>query len=124
MTIGLKSKDALHIACAIEGKAEYFLTTDDKILKKGKHIKEIKIIDPIERIYKNIGGKMITDTELKVKGLKVLLKELGKVEAERFIALIKKEAFDYTEWQRSLWEDKDVEELSKEAMEFRKKQKT
>ena len=48
--IGLKSKDALHIACAIEGKAEYFLTTDDKILKKGKHIKEIKIIDPIEFI--------------------------------------------------------------------------
>jgi len=41
---------------------------------------------------------MITDTELKVKGLKVLLKELGKVKAERFIALIKKEAFDYTEW--------------------------
>jgi len=65
---------------------------------------------------------MITDTELKVKGLKVLLKELGKVEAERFIALIKKEAFDYTKWQRSLWEDKDVEELSREAMEFRKRQ--
>ena len=50
VTIGLKSKDALHIACAIEGKAEYFLTTDDKILKIGKHIKEIKIIDPIEFI--------------------------------------------------------------------------
>ena len=31
---GVKSKDALHIACAIEGKAEYFLTTDDKLLKK------------------------------------------------------------------------------------------
>ncbi len=65
---------------------------------------------------------MITDTELKIKGLKILL-ELGKIEAERFIALIKKETFDYTEWQRSLWEDKDVEELSKEAMEFRKRQK-
>ena len=50
MKIGLKSKDALHIACAIEGKAEYFLTTEDKILKKGKHIKEIKIIDPLEFI--------------------------------------------------------------------------
>ncbi|WP_456325807.1 type II toxin-antitoxin system VapC family toxin [Desulfonauticus submarinus] len=48
MRIGLKSKDALHIACAIEGKAEYFLSTDDKILKKGKHVREIKIIDPIE----------------------------------------------------------------------------
>jgi len=32
--IGLKSKDALHIACAIEGGAEYFITTDDKILRK------------------------------------------------------------------------------------------
>ena len=31
---GVESKDALHIACAIEGKAEYFLTTDDKLLKK------------------------------------------------------------------------------------------
>ena len=50
MKIGLKSKDALHIACAIEEKAEYFLSTDDKILKKGKHIREIKIIDPIEFI--------------------------------------------------------------------------
>ncbi|WP_456325806.1 hypothetical protein [Desulfonauticus submarinus] len=66
---------------------------------------------------------MLTDTELKLKGIKVLLKELGKVETERFIALIKKEVFDYTEWQRSLWEDKDVEELSREAMEFRRRQK-
>lgn len=48
--IGLKSKDALHIACAIEGKAEYFLTTDDKILRKGKYVKEIKIIDLLEFI--------------------------------------------------------------------------
>ena len=31
---GVKSKDALHIACAIEVKAEYFLTTDDKGDKK------------------------------------------------------------------------------------------
>ncbi len=26
--------DSLHIACAIKAKAEYFLTTDDGILKK------------------------------------------------------------------------------------------
>jgi hypothetical protein len=32
--IGLKAKDALHIAGAIEGKANYFLTTDGEILKK------------------------------------------------------------------------------------------
>jgi len=63
---------------------------------------------------------MIPDTEFKIKGLKVLLKELGKVETERFIALIKEEGFDYTEWQKELWKDKSVEELSREAMEFRK----
>ncbi len=47
---GLKSKDALHIACAIEGKAEYFITTDDKILKKIKGLKEIEVVDPIQFI--------------------------------------------------------------------------
>ena len=44
---GIKSKDALHIACAIYGKCDYFLTTDDDILKKLKNFKEIKVIDPI-----------------------------------------------------------------------------
>lgn len=46
--IGVKAKDALHVASAIEGKAQYFLTTDDKILKKLLNFTEIKVIDPIE----------------------------------------------------------------------------
>jgi len=46
--IGLKAKDALHVASAIEGKAQYFLTTDDKILNKLSKFTEIKVIDPIE----------------------------------------------------------------------------
>ena len=45
--IGLSSKDALHISCAISAKCKYFLTTDDKILNKNNLIKEIIIIDPI-----------------------------------------------------------------------------
>ena len=45
--IGLRSKDALHISCAISGKCRYFLTTDDKIINKNSAIKEITIIDPI-----------------------------------------------------------------------------
>lgn len=45
--IGLRSKDALHISCAISAKCKYFLTTDDKILNKGTLIKEITLIDPI-----------------------------------------------------------------------------
>ncbi len=43
---GLRKLDALHIACAIESKCDYFLTTDDKILNKVGLITEIKIIDP------------------------------------------------------------------------------
>jgi predicted nucleic acid-binding protein len=47
---GIHSKDALHIACAITAGADYFITTDIKILKKTKIINEIKIINPIEFI--------------------------------------------------------------------------
>ena len=31
---GIKKLDALHIACAIKAKADYFITTDDGVLKK------------------------------------------------------------------------------------------
>jgi predicted nucleic acid-binding protein len=44
---GIKKLDALHIACAIKGNAEYFLTTDDGVLKKAASIHNIKITDPI-----------------------------------------------------------------------------
>jgi len=37
-------------ACAIEGKAEYFLTTDDKLLKKLAETKELVVINPVNFI--------------------------------------------------------------------------
>jgi len=43
---GLRSKDALHIACAISAGCKYFLTTDDSILSKNELIDEITITDP------------------------------------------------------------------------------
>jgi len=43
---GLKAKDALHIACAIAGAYAYFVTTDDEILKRGKGVQGITIVDP------------------------------------------------------------------------------
>jgi len=45
---GIHSKDALHVASAIEGKADYFLTTDDKLLKKLSLTEEIKVINPVD----------------------------------------------------------------------------
>jgi len=43
---------------------------------------------------------------------------LGLVDAERFIMLIQKESFDYTEWQKDLLEDISAEELNRRAIEF------
>ena len=39
-----------NIACAIEGKVEYFLTTDDKLLKKFAETKELIVINPVNFI--------------------------------------------------------------------------
>lgn len=49
---GLKSKDALHIASAIEGNAECFITTDDGILKKISKIDNIIVVSPTDFIKK------------------------------------------------------------------------
>ena len=62
---------------------------------------------------------MITDTEIRLKGLQVLTKYLGDVEAERFIALIQREPFDYTKWRQGLDEDLPIEEISRRAMILR-----
>ena len=44
---GFPKIDSLHLACAIISKCEYFLTTDDKILKLSNTVKDININDPI-----------------------------------------------------------------------------
>ena len=33
-TIGIRPRDAIHLACALKGEAEYFLTCDNKLIKK------------------------------------------------------------------------------------------
>jgi len=62
---------------------------------------------------------MITDTEIRMKGLQVLTKYLGDIEAERFIALIQREPFDYTTWRQGLDEELTIEEISRRAMRLR-----
>jgi hypothetical protein len=59
------------------------------------------------------------DTFLRYEGMNILVKHLGKVDAEKFITLMIKEPFDYTKWQSALWENKSVRELSREAMAYR-----
>jgi hypothetical protein len=64
---------------------------------------------------------MITDTEIRLKGLKILAKYLGDVESERFVALIQRETFDYTKWRRGLDENLSIEDISQKAMALRMK---
>ena len=63
---------------------------------------------------------MITDTKIKATGFRALVAALGDVQAEKSIALIQREPFDYTRWQRTLWPDKSIEELSQAAMKYRR----
>ncbi len=59
---------------------------------------------------------MITDTELRLQGITVLAQALGSVEAERFVALIQREPFDYTKWRQDKWNDLSIDEISERAM--------
>ena len=59
---------------------------------------------------------MLSEMSLRNEGMKILVKNLGSVEAERFISLIVREPFDYTEWQRDLFNEMSVKELSNLAM--------
>lgn len=63
---------------------------------------------------------MKSDTLIRYEGMKILRENLGLIEAERFITLIKREPFDYTIWQRELWPGKSVDEIFEAASEFRK----
>jgi len=65
---------------------------------------------------------MKTDTEIKTNGLRALTASLGEVEAERFVALIQREPFDYTQWQRTLWPEQKVTDLSATAMKLRRQE--
>ena len=67
---------------------------------------------------------MKTDTEIRVDGLRALTDSLGVVEAERFVSLILREPFDYTRWQKDLFEEKSVEEISRSAMECKRRPKS
>jgi len=45
-SLNIKKKDALHVACALYAKCQYFLTTDLKLLNKT--VNGISIINPVD----------------------------------------------------------------------------
>ena len=54
----------------------------------------------------------LTDSELKSKCFTILAEQVGNVEMERFIMLLNRDTFDYTEWRRNnLFQGESVDSL-------------
>ena len=54
MESGVKEKDALHVACAVFASCDYFLTTDDRLLKY--KTEQVKIMTPVQFIAEMEGN--------------------------------------------------------------------
>ena len=63
---------------------------------------------------------MRTETALKIEAMELLLNTFGALDTEKFIAMIKNNDFDYTEWHKNLWKDKSIEEIHNMATKFEK----
>nr|WP_302136736.1 hypothetical protein [uncultured Schaedlerella sp.] len=60
---------------------------------------------------------------MELEGMRLLIENMGKADAERFISLVIREPFDYTEWQKDLFQGMSLDELGDRAMEFYNSQK-
>jgi predicted nucleic acid-binding protein len=48
--LGVRPNDALHIACAIAAGCDFFLTTDDSVLKRARGFTRIAVMNPTQFI--------------------------------------------------------------------------
>lgn len=61
---------------------------------------------------------MYSTVEILDMGLECLVEKLGIVNAEHFIAAIKRENFDYTAWQREYFDQMVPGQVRREAREY------
>ncbi|MDR1664872.1 MAG: hypothetical protein LBR83_08145 [Clostridiales bacterium] len=65
---------------------------------------------------------MKTDTALRVEAMDALIAALGEVDAERFISMVSRDKFDYTNWRRKkLCKGMTLDEIYEEAAAYEKK---
>lgn len=61
----------------------------------------------------------MTDSELKSKCFTILSEQVGNVEMERFIMLLNRDTFDYTEWRKdNLFLGESVDSLCDQIERF------
>ena len=61
---------------------------------------------------------MKTEAEIREAGMRALIQALGTVEAERFVAALTRDRFDYTQWRKTGLPDWDIERLSAQAAQY------
>ncbi len=66
---------------------------------------------------------MTNDTILLNDGMQALVENLGLVEANRFVFLLKSDQFDYTQWRQTLSDGKTVKEIYERAKKSREQRK-
>lgn len=66
----------------------------------------------------SVNMKQKNDSVIRQEGMRLLIENLGKVDAERFISLVIREPFDYTDWQENLFSGMSIDDLSEKAMKF------
>ena len=62
--------------------------------------------------------KEMSDVKIRDKGFNLLFKELGAVDAIRFLSLITHERRDYLELQEKLFKGMSVDEIYRRAKEY------
>ena len=61
----------------------------------------------------------MTDSELKSKCFTILAEQVGNVEMERFVMLLNRDTFDYTEWRKhNLFQGETVDSLCDKIEQF------
>ena len=65
---------------------------------------------------------MRTDNVLRYEVMELLMQTFGLVDTERFISMVKRDTFDYTEWRRDQWNDMTIEEIHEVATEYENSQ--
>ena len=61
---------------------------------------------------------MKADAIVLKEGIAALKDKLGLIDSERFINLVLRDRFDYTAWQRNLWQDKAIADIHNEAEKY------
>jgi len=60
----------------------------------------------------------MSDIIIMERGMRSLVDSLGEVDAEKFITRLIREPFDYTKWQRNLFDGMTAQEISNEAVKY------